>query len=79
MVNRVVNTMPLSVSVEYGMPCTAVALVNSLTTMVPVTRWCAVTESASGEQSSSQHRISMVAPLASRQWVKSACQRSFGC
>jgi len=32
-----------------------------------------------GEQSSSQHRISMVVPLASRQWVKSACQRSFGC
>jgi hypothetical protein len=38
-----------------------------------------VTESASREQSSSQHRISTWVPLASRQWVKSACQRSFGC
>ena len=42
--SRVVNTIPLSVSVEAGTPCASRALVNVSTTMGPVTRRWAVTE-----------------------------------
>jgi len=34
---RVVNTMPLSVSVEAGIPCVATALSHSVSTIGPVT------------------------------------------
>jgi hypothetical protein len=44
--SRVVKTIPLSVRVEYGMPWAATVLSKSVTTMGPVTRVRAVTESA---------------------------------
>jgi hypothetical protein len=44
--SRVVKTMPLSVRVEAGMPCVSTASRNVSTTMGPVTRRWAVTESA---------------------------------
>jgi hypothetical protein len=42
----VVNTIPLSVSVEAGTPCVSRALVNVSTTIGPVTRRWPVTEIA---------------------------------
>jgi len=42
----VVKTMPLSVRVDAAMPCVVQVLRNVETTMGPVTRRCAVTESA---------------------------------
>jgi hypothetical protein len=47
--SRVVNTIPLSVRVEAGMPCVSSALVNVVTTTLPVTRRWAVTEMAQRE------------------------------
>jgi putative transposase len=44
--SRVVNTMPLSVKVEAGIPWSATAARNWASTMGPVTRWWAVTRSA---------------------------------
>ncbi len=44
--SRVVNTMPLSVSVEAGIPCVATVLRNAASTIGPVTRWWAVTRRA---------------------------------
>ena len=44
--SRVVNTMPLSASVEVGTPWAATVLRNSASTIGPVTRRWAVTESA---------------------------------
>lgn len=44
--SRVVKTMPLSVRVEAGMPWRATALRNSVSTIAPVMRWWAVTDSA---------------------------------
>ena len=43
---RVVNTIPLSVSVDAGAPCLLTASRNVSTTMVPVTRRWAVTDRA---------------------------------
>jgi hypothetical protein len=43
---RVVKTIPLSVNVEAGIPCVATVLRNSASTIGPVTRTWAVTESA---------------------------------
>ena len=44
--SRVVNTIPLSVSVDAGTPCVSRALVKVSTTIGPVTRRWAVTEIA---------------------------------
>ncbi|MFC5833628.1 hypothetical protein [Nonomuraea insulae] len=44
--SRVVNTMPLSVSVEAGTPCAATAWRKVLRTIGPVTRACAVSDRA---------------------------------
>jgi hypothetical protein len=44
--NRVVKTIPLSVSVEAGVPCCAQAARNVVTTIGPVTRFQAVTDKA---------------------------------
>ena len=63
--SRVVKTMPLSVSVEAGMPWLATAARNAATTTGPVTRRCAVTRRASREWSSSQVKISVPVPSAS--------------
>ena len=57
--NRVVKTMPLSVSVETGIPWAATHAWNDATTMGPVTRSWTVTRNALREWSSSQDRISM--------------------
>ncbi len=54
--------MPLSVSVEAGIPCVATVSRKVASTIGPVTRWWAVTESANREQSSSQVRISVSGP-----------------
>lgn len=43
---RAVNTMPLSVKVENGIPWRAVAAWNVARTAIPVTGWCAVTDRA---------------------------------
>ena len=59
---RVVNTMPLSVSVEAGIPCVATVLSNSVSTIGPVTRWWAVIRRANREQSSSQDKTSVSGP-----------------
>jgi hypothetical protein len=61
----VVNTIPLSVSVEAGTPWLATAARNAVITAGPVTRWCAVRDSTYREWSSSQARISVPTPLAS--------------
>jgi hypothetical protein len=45
---RVVKTMPLSVSVEAGMPCSAAGVAERATTIGPVTRRWAVTDRRSG-------------------------------
>ena len=59
---RVVKTMPLSVSVEAGIPCVATAVRNLASTIGPVTWWWAVTVRAYRQWSSSQFRISVSAP-----------------
>ena len=63
--SRVVNTIPLSVNVEAGMPCLAVAARKTASTMGPVTRFQAVTDTAYREWSSSQVKTSVPAPPAS--------------
>jgi hypothetical protein len=59
---RVVKTIPLSVSVDAGIPCVATVSRKVASTRAPVTRTWAVTESANREQSSSQVRISVSRP-----------------
>ena len=54
--------MPLSVSVEAGVPCAATAARNEATTTGPVTREWQVSRSTSREWPSSQPRISVSAP-----------------
>jgi hypothetical protein len=73
-----VKTAPLSVSTEAGIPHRVKAFWKVLSTTGPVTRARARLVSSSREWSSSMLRISTSAPSASRQWVVSACQRSFG-
>jgi hypothetical protein len=68
----------MSVNVEAGAPWRATAARNAASTTGPVTRQWAVTDRARREWSSSQHKISVPAAPASCQWVKSACQHSFG-
>src|ERR687892_50061 len=60
--NRVVNTIVLSVSVEAGIPCVATASRKVASTIGPVTRWWAVTDSANRAWSSSQDKISVSLP-----------------
>jgi hypothetical protein len=76
--NLVVKTIPLSVKVDAGAPWAVTAARNAATTAGPVTRWCAVRDSAYREWSSSQVKTSVPAPPASGKCVKSACQHSFG-
>lgn len=70
-------------SVEAGIACVATVARNSVSTIVPVTRWCAVIRKAYREQSSSQDKISVSEPgrlsgRVSRKWVKSDCQHWLG-
>jgi hypothetical protein len=60
--SRVVKTIPLSVRVEAGIPCSATVSRNAVSTIGPVTRWWAVIRSANREWSSSQVRISLSSP-----------------
>jgi hypothetical protein len=60
--SRVVKTVPLSVSVEAGIPYWATVVRNVASTIGPVIRRWAVTESAWRAQSSSQDKISTSAP-----------------
>ncbi len=75
---RVVNTNPLSVNVDCGVPWTEQAARKASTTMRPVTGAWAVAEIRNREWSSTQSRTSASRPVASLTWVKSACQHSFG-
>ena len=76
--SRVVQTMPLSVRVEAGMPCFAQAARKVARVTSPVVTGCAVTDRASREWSSIQDTISASVPSARCQWMKSDCHRSLG-
>ncbi len=54
--------MPLSVNVEAGIPCVATVSRKLVSTIGPVMRGWALTDSSNREQSSSQDRISTSAP-----------------
>ena len=58
--------MPLSVNVDAGIPCVAMVCRKVASTIGLVTAVCALACSALREQSSSQDKISLSAPVLSR-------------
>jgi hypothetical protein len=73
-----VNTAPLSVSTEAGMPCRAAALPKLTTTSAALVVARASEATSNREWSSMMFKMSTTLPPARTQWVMSACHRSLG-